>query len=149
MATAYTIKQVTQGAGPVIEQRISRHDRDIFIRKITLNFDAIATATGVALATNDTFQAFALQAGELVLQAGIAVKTAATSAATGSLGFTTDAATHFATTQALNDIDFPSDTRTSDTPPIYLNTADTLDLLVESASAAGGEVVIWALIARI
>ena len=145
MATAYTLQQISDSQGPATEIKISK---DLVLRKRVLNFDGIATQTAVALAADDTFQAFQIRAGELVLSAGIAVLTATTGAATGSLGFTTDAATHFATTQALNDTTFPSDTRTSDTPPIYISAVDTLDLLVETASGAGGEVAIWALIIR-
>lgn len=146
MATAWTNAQVVAGSGPEKEKKVSR---DVVIRYQTLNFDVIATQAGGALAASDTFQALNLKAGETVINAGVNVETATTAAATGDLGFTSADVDHFVDGIALND-DGPIPAGAEGAGrPVSIVSADTLDLLINSQSAAGGRAKVWALIARL
>lgn len=140
MATNWTIAQVVSGGG--VEKEIRIH-KDLVIRHITFAFNSIGS-----VAASDTYQCLNLRAGEVVLMAGIVVQTATTAAATGDLGFVGGTADHFCDGMPLNATTLPTPTKGEGDGPVWIATADTLDLTLNAQSPAGGRIKVWALIAR-
>ena len=120
----------------------------LHLRTIRLDFDAIATATGTAVAVNDTYQCFDLTAGDIVLSAGMRPVKVTTAACVGDLGFTSGDVDVLVDGCALNDLSLPAYTRGL-LHPIVSNANDTIDFKAISQSPAGGIVDVWVLIARI
>ena len=147
MATAWTRAQVVAAGG---YQKESKMSKDVVIRSQIMNFDSIASLASGSLAHSDTFQCLDVKAGETILMAGINVLTAASGAAVADLGFTGGTVDHFIDGLVMNDTSLPSNTTCLDAP-MYIASADTIDLLESGASAslAGCKAIVWALIARI
>lgn len=148
--SAYTVANLTtSGITPKNQDPTTKPGRGtLFIRSVRLDFDAIATATGVALAADDTFQCFHIAIGETILMAGMNILTATTGAMDANLGFTGSTTDHFVDGYITNAITVAPTVTTCLDSPIYFNAADTLDLLCTTASGAGGVITVWALIAR-
>ncbi|MHA2064411.1 MAG: hypothetical protein ACXABY_08530 [Candidatus Thorarchaeota archaeon] len=123
----------------------------LVLRTQIINFDLLATSTGVALSASDTFQALNVYAGEIVIAAGINNITATTAAASYNLGFTGGVTDFFLDGSAANDITLPAATDGYFDGPFYCVTADTIDVLEAGGAqtCAGGVIEVWALIARL
>jgi hypothetical protein len=122
----------------------------IHVLKRTIDFDALATATGTALTNADTYQIFDLQANTIVLAAGINVLVAATNAADCDLGFTGGLTTRFVEGQIMNAIGVSGTyTVTNGCYPIYIAAVDTLDLVTATQTLAGCTAEVWAVIIRL
>jgi len=123
----------------------------LIIRKVKINFDALATATGVALALSDTYQIMDINAGETVVMMGFNVETAATAAADMDIGFTSGD-----TDGLVDGIEANDATPTVVAAPFgllsgtYFATADTIDVLEKSGAQTLAACVctFWALITR-
>jgi len=151
MATAFTIANVLSSG-----VRVLNHDPTkkpgrgtLFFRSVRLDFDAIATSTGTAVAVNDTYQLFDVAVGDIILMAGINVITACTAAMTADIGFTGSIVDHFMDGFACNAVTMAPTVTTCLDSPVYISTADTLDLIALAQSPAGGVIEVWALIGRI
>lgn len=106
---------------------------------------ARTAAAATALAATDTLQVLNLPAGLVILQGGCEVMTAETTntTATIDIGFTGGspaAANVFGNDVALNATGF---TATGLAAPVTLTTADTLDLLLNTAVATNAVVRVW------
>lgn len=125
-----------------------------FVEK-TIDFAAAATAKGGVLAAADVIEAIDVPAGTMVLNAGLQVVTVATGESNDNTldlgitgvdadcfvdGFDLDAAA--AGAYAQNAAAFQ---------PLIVGTADTIDLLIATASTAptGGTVRVWAVLCDI
>jgi hypothetical protein len=152
MATAYTKAQIDAVKLPGHLDPVKKPGRGVLHLKVqTLDFDAIATSTGVALAADDTFDAIILEAGEVAITAGIRVDQVTTGACTMDLGDGTSL-DWFVDGQAANDLT-GTYTKTDGyaqgdlfAPPTATR---TIQLKTLTASGAGGIVTVWALVARI
>lgn len=158
MATAFTLQQISGTAHNESGQRWRDYTwngmaggADLIIRRVNINFDAIATATGTALAHSDTYQVMPINAGETVIMCGFDIKTVATGAADMDVGLTGGDTDGF-----IDGIEANDASPTVVAAPFGLlsgttfATADTLDVLEKSgaASLAGCVCTFWALIAR-
>ena len=153
MATAFTNAQLaTAGVKEINIDPTKKPGRSaLFVRTVTVNFDNLATSTGVSLAANDTYQVMNLQPNELVISAGIKVLKVATAAADLDLGFVTDGQTAFIEALIIDDADIvPTQTGTMIQNGVAIgSTSDTLDILTTTQTIAGAVIQVWALIARI
>jgi hypothetical protein len=120
----------------------------LFFRYVTIDFDKLATSAGVSLTNTDTYQIMNLAVGELVLQAGIEVKTVATDGAILDLGFTGGSTLHFGDGQTVNDTDAGQTATAGPLGSAFVTTADTLDIVTGTQSLAGAVLKVWALIGR-
>jgi len=154
MATNFTLAQMsTAGNNPVNIDPTEKPGRGVlFFRYVIVNFDNLATSTGVSLAAADTYQVMKFNKNETVLKAGIKVLKVATAAADLDLGFTTLAPTAFAEAIIIDDAHaVPTQTATQlcNAAQISSSASDTLDILTTTQSTAGAIIQVWALIARI
>ena len=151
MATAFTLANLTSSG--ITHKNIDPTKKPgrghLHLRSVRLDFDAIATATGSALAANDTFQLFDLAVGDIVMIVGINVLTATTGAATVDVGFTGSTVDHFIDGYTVNATTMAPTVTTCLDSPVYITTADTLDLITLGQSGAGGVIEVWALIGRL
>jgi hypothetical protein len=120
----------------------------LFIRAITIDFDKLATSSGVALTNADTYQIMNLAVGEMVIGAGARVLTAATDAADLDMGFTGASTKNFLEGLVVNDTDIGPTITAGMLSSAYCQTADTLDLVTATQSLAAAVIEFWALIAR-
>lgn len=153
MATAFTISQIhgTSGMQWADHDPTKKPGRGTLqLRKVVLDFDAIASATGVALAHSDTYQAMHVSAGETIIAAGVNILTAATAAATIDVGFTGGDVDMLVDGVAANDATLPTATR-GILVPVYIPSADTIDVLESSGAQtlAGCVAEVWILVAKI
>jgi hypothetical protein len=150
MATAYTMAQVASGRGitKIYDPTRKPGRGTLHVRQVHMDFDNIATATGVALATNDTFQVMGVKKGELIIECGINILKVATGAAVFDLGFTSGDVDGLIDGVAASDVDFTAKAARGVLMPIYMYADDTLDILSLTASAAGCKADVWALIFR-
>jgi len=117
---------------------------DISKFEVTLDFAAIAAArsaaSATALAAADTLQIISLPAGSIVLAAGVNVTTAETTntTATFDLGFT--GGSPYAANVYANDVDLAN--------PSVVVTADTIDLLINTAVPANCVMNVFAIVAN-
>jgi hypothetical protein len=120
----------------------------LFLRTVHIDFDAFATNHGITLGNADVYQVFHLSPGEIVIQAGIAVHTAATAAADINLGLGA-LADGIIDGMIMDDAHImPTVTAINDWHP-YVAAADTLDLTTATQTCAAAVVTVWALIGRI
>jgi hypothetical protein len=158
MATVFTRAQVA-GGGPAQAGMVSRDHvwtsqngtGDLILREVRINWDALATLTGVTLAANDVVPLFDVAAGETLFMAGCQVITATTGACDYDVGLTGE----------TNVAGFIDGVEANDAPPtvvaapfglhsgITFSAADTIDVKCLTASGAGGEARFWALILRV
>jgi hypothetical protein len=152
MATAFTVAQMdllpkennrslVKGAG----------GRDVmFIRERVVDFDSLATLSGVALAHSDTYPVLSLNAGELILNAGVDILTAATAAADIDFGFTGGDVDGLVDGVEANDADFTVKAARGALLPLYMAAADTADALeISGAQTLAGCVArFWVLVAK-
>lgn len=154
MATAFTNAQVVAGSGQPQHHKIDTNGRNIMtIKSQIVNFDGIATASGVALALSDTYQALNIEAGETVITAGVQILKVATGAADIDLGFTGGNEDEFVDGINADSVSSASNSGSllDTVHNIYFAAADTIDILEASAGAslAGCVVKVWALVVRI
>lgn len=127
---------------------------DISKFEVTLDFAAIVAARSaagaVALAAADTLQVISLPAGSIVLSAGVNVTTAETTntTATFDLGFT--GGTPYAANAYANDVaSNATGLKAADLAnPSVVVTADTIDLLINTAAPTNCVVKVFAIVAN-
>jgi len=156
MATAYTSAQIS-GTGPnqagMMAETHKWTDKvggaEMLLRKVKIDFDHLATQTGVALAANDTFQVMHVNAGETVVFCGFHIDKVATGAADIDFGLTGGDVDGF-----IDGIEANDASPTVVAAPFgllsgtYFSSGDTLDAKALSASLAGCICTFWALIFR-
>jgi len=111
---------------------------------------ARAAAGATALAATDTLQVIALPAYSVVLAAGLNVVSAETTNTTATFDFgytggTPAAANVYADDAASNAVAMDSDNLAN---PTVIKTADTIDLLLNTAAPANAVVKAWAIVAN-
>lgn len=127
---------------------------DISKFEVTLDFAAIiaarSAAGAVALAAADTLQVISLPAGSIVLSAGVNVTTAeaTNTTATFDLGFT--GGTPYAANAYANDVvSNATGLKAADLAnPSVVVTADTIDLLINTAAPTNCVVKVFAIVAN-
>lgn len=133
-------------AFPAVNQPISKI-------KVTLDFAKIVAARSAAgataLAATDTLQVINLPAYSVVLAAGLNVVTAETTNTTATFDFgytggTPAAANVYCDDFASNAVAMDSDNLAN---PTVIKTADTIDLLLNTAVPANAVVTAWAVVA--
>ena len=158
MATAFTAKQIhgggapgTYGAPVDVHKWTGVHGGQLLLMKTRIDFNALATATGTALAHSDTYQIFEVRAGDTVVFMGFDIETVATGAADMDIGLTGVDTDGF-----IDGIEANDASPTVVAAPFGLLSgtrfaaADTIDVLEKSgtASLAGCVCKFWALIWR-
>lgn len=125
----------------------------VFKYEVELNFATIVAARSAAgataLAAGDTLQVINLPAGCVVLAAGLNVTTAETTNTTATFDFgytggTPAAANVYCDDCASNAVAMDSDNLAN---PTVIKTADTIDLLLNTAVPANAVVKAWAIVA--
>jgi hypothetical protein len=111
---------------------------------------ARAAAGATALAATDTLQVIALPAYSVVLAAGLNVVSAETTNTTATFDFgytggTPAAANVYADDAASNAVAMDSDNLAN---PTVIKTADTIDILLNTAAPANAVVKAWAIVAN-
>jgi len=111
---------------------------------------ARAAAGATALAATDTLQVIALPAYTVVLAAGLNVVSAETTNTTATFDFgytggTPAAANVYADDAASNAVAMDSDNLAN---PTVIKTADTIDILLNTAAPANAVVKAWAIVAN-
>jgi hypothetical protein len=152
MATAFSVAQMNVLAK---ENNIScikaQGSRDaLFIRSRVVNFDSLATLSGVALAHSDTYPVLTVNAGELIVNAGCDILTAATGAADIDLGFTGGDVDGLVDGIEANDATFTVKAARGVLLPLYIDANDTVDVLESAGSATLAACVarVWVMIAK-
>lgn len=150
MATNFTNAQVVTACGQPQNHKIDAMGRNTMsVYTQLLDFDAIATSTGTAVAVDDTYQALNLAVGDIVLACGVKRITATTAAGTtADVGFTGVTADYFVDGLDMKTLTAPTCVNCMD-GQVNLSAADTIDLKILGDSSAGGKCVVWALIIRI
>lgn len=119
--------------------------------EVTLDFATIvaarAAASATALAAADTLQVIQIPAGALMFAGGLVVKEAETTNTTatfdlGCTGGSPIAANAFANDIASNAL---STNSTGLAAPVLFSTADTIDLLLNTAAPTNAVIKVWAL----
>lgn len=150
MAVNYTIAQVPGGTKTLKNLDYTKKPgKGILVLRVrNMNFDALATSSGVALAHTDTYKCIPVNPGETVIAAGINNLVVATAASTMDLDFA--AGDHFLDGQAANDVSLPTVTDGYTGGPMHITSRDTIDVKEASGAQtlAGATVQVWALIAR-
>jgi hypothetical protein len=151
MATTFTEKQMglsgsrikntpaTKGTGSV---------SPLYIRSRVIDFDALATGTGVALATGDVYPIFAVRVGDIIVNSGICVLTAATGASDLVWGFTGGDTTALVEAFIANDNGEVPTTTAIQLNTIRVITADTLDIVATTQTLAAAVLQFWVMLAR-
>lgn len=152
MATAFTVAQMDNLAK---ENNISciksQGSRDVmFIRSRVVNFDSLATLTGVALAHSDTYPVLSANAGELIINAGVDILTAATAASDIDFGFTGGDVDGLVDGVEANSASFTVKAARGALLPLYMHADDTCDALEISGAQTLAACVarFWLLIAK-
>jgi hypothetical protein len=152
MATAFTVAQMDTLAKETNRSVIkSQGSRDmLFIRSRVVDFDALATLTGQALAHSDTYPVLSLNAGELIINAGVDILTAATGAGDIDFGFTAGDVDGLVDGVEANDKSFTVKAARGVLLPLYIDAADTADCLEAAGSASLALCVarFWLMIAK-
>jgi hypothetical protein len=157
MATAFTRKQISGGGVGEYGAKTRDHrwrnvtGNDLILREIRIDFDALATATGTALALSDTYQIMDVMAGDIVVFMGFDIESAATNAADIDIGLTAGDTDGFVDGIEANDT---SPTVVAAPFGLLSGTrfaaADTIDALEKSGAQtlAGCKARFWAFIIR-
>ena len=152
MATAFTVAQMDLLPKENNRSMIkSQGSRDLlWIRERTVDFDDLATLTGVALAHSDTYPVLSLNAGELILNAGVDILTAATAASDIDFGFTAGDVDGLVDGVEANDAGFTVKAARGALLPLYMAAADTADALEISGAQTLAACVarFWVMIAK-
>ena len=152
MATAFTVAQMDLLPKEKNRSMIkSQGSRDLlWIRERTVDFDSLATLTGVALAHSDTYPVLSLNAGELILNAGVDILTAATAASDIDFGFTAGDVDGLVDGVEANDAGFTVKAARGALLPLYMAAADTADALEISGAQTLAACVarFWVMIAK-
>ena len=152
MATAFTVAQMDLLPKEKNRSMIkSQGSRDLlWIRERTVDFDDLATLTGVALAHSDTYPVLSLNAGELILNAGVDILTAATAASDIDFGFTAGDVDGLVDGVEANDAGFTVKAARGELLPLYMAAADTADALEISGAQTLAACVarFWVMIAK-
>ena len=152
MATAFTVAQMDllpkEKNTSVIKSQGSRDA--LWIRSRVVNFDTLATLSGVALAHSDTYPVLSANAGELILNSGVDILTVATGAADIDFGFTAGTVDALIDGVEANDTTMTARNATGTLLPLYMYAADTCDGLESSGGAtlAGCIARFWILVAK-
>jgi len=152
MATVFTVAQMDKLAK---ENNIScikaQGSRDaLFIRSRVVNFDSLATLTGVSLAASDSGPVLTANAGELIVNAGVDIQKVATAASDIDFGFTGADVDGLVDGVEANDLTFTVKAARGVLLPLYMPSADTCDFLEASGaqSLAGCIARFWILVAK-
>jgi hypothetical protein len=151
--SAYTKAQLDAVKLPGFLDPVRKPGRGVIhLKTQTVDFDALATSSGVALGTTDTFETIVIEPGEVVIAAGIRNDVASTAGAAMDLGDGTTA-NYFVDGQLINDVS-GAYSKTGgylmgDLGVPSSDSARTLKLTGSVASPAAGIVTVWALVARI
>ena len=152
MATAFTVAQMDLLPKEKNRSMIkSQGSRDLlWIRERTVDFDSLATLTGVALAHSDTYPVLSLNAGELILNAGVDILTAATAASDIDFGFTGGDVDGLVDGVEADDAGFTVKAARGALLPLYMAAADTADALEISGAQTLAACVarFWVMIAK-
>jgi hypothetical protein len=124
---------------------------DLLFMETRIDFDALATATGTALALSDTYQIFEVRAGDIVVFSGFDIESVATAAADIDIGLTAVDTDGF-----IDGIEANDASPTVVAAPFGLLSgtrfaaADTIDALEKSGAQtlAGAVVRFWVIIIR-
>ena len=152
MATTFTVAQMaympTSMDVPTVRGMGGK--KVVFLRSKIVDFDNLATLTSQALAHSDIYPVLQVKAGELILNAGVDILTAATAAATLDMGFTTDGPAGLVSAKAANDTSFTAKTAVGVLLPLYITANDNVDLLEKSGAQTFAALVarVWLLIAK-
>jgi hypothetical protein len=152
MATAFTVAQMNTLAKETNRSVIkSQGSRDmLFIRSRVVDFDALATLTGQALAHSDTYPVLSLNDGELIINAGVDILTAATSASDIDFGFVSGDVDGLVDGVEANDKSFTVKAARGELLPLYIDANDTADITEISGSQTLAACVArcWVMIAK-
>jgi hypothetical protein len=139
MATAFTKAQVNAskaGREKNYDPTKKPGRSAIIVRQVRLDFDAIASTSGTALAASDTYQAIDVSAGETILNAWVNIITAATGAADIDLGFTGGDVDGLVDGVEANDTAMTVKAARGVLLPLYMTANDTVDVLEASGGAS-------------
>ena len=137
MATAFTKAQVNDskaGREKNYDPTKKPGRGQLIVRTVRMDFDAIATTSGVALAHSDTYQAMDVSKGETILNAWVTILTAATAAADIDLGFTAGDVDGLVDGVEANDVAMTVKAARGVLLPLYMTENDTIDVLEISAA---------------
>jgi hypothetical protein len=157
MAYAFTRAHISGGGPSQYSAPVSVHrwrsgtGGDLLFMQTRIDFDALATATGQALAHSDTYQIFDVRAGDVVVFMGFDIETVATGAADMDIGLTGGDTDGF-----IDGIEANDASPTVVAAPFGLlsgtrfASADTIDVLEKSGAQtlAGCVCRFWAIIIR-
>lgn len=152
MATSFTAAQMAAG-GMVVKEHSANSGTGgkdhILVRSCIVDFDGLATNTGVALATGDVYPLLPVNVGEVIPSAGIDVLKVATGASDLDFGFTGgDTKAIYEAFIANDNGEVSTVTAIMAKGPIYVITTDTLDVVTATQTLAGAVLRFWALILR-
>jgi len=152
MATAFTVAQMDNINKEQSFSLISGQggkDRMV-IRSRVVDFDSLATLSGVALAHSDTYPVLNVKAGELIINAGVDILTVATAASDIDFGFTGGDVDGLVDGVEANDVDFTAKAARGALLPLYVGTADTCDALESSGAQTLAACVarFWIMVAK-
>ena len=151
MATTFTETQMGLSGSKIKNTPATKGTGSVsplYLRSRVIDFDRLATATGVALATGDVYPIFAVKVGDIIINSGISVLTAATGASDLDWGFTGGDTTALKEAFIANDNgEVPTQTGIQ-LSTIRVITADTLDIVATAQTLAGAVLQFWMLLAR-
>jgi hypothetical protein len=149
MATTFTEAQMGKaGAIENIDPTKKPGRSQMFIMERTIDFDALATSTGQALATSDVYPIFPVKVGDIIVTSGICVLTAATGASDLDWGFTGGDTTVLCEAFIANDNGEAWTVTNTQLNPVRVITADTVDIVATTATLAGAVLKFWMLVLR-
>lgn len=126
-------------------------DKRLGFVEVELDFADIvaarAAASATALAAGDTLQVLQVPAGMLMLAGGLNVKTAETTNTTATFDLGCTGGSPIAANAFVNDVasNAVSTNSTGLAAPVLFSTADTIDLLLNTAVPANAVIKVWAL----
>lgn len=126
-------------------------DKRLGFVEVELDFADIvaarAAASATALAAGDTLQVLQVPAGMLMLAGGLNVKTAETTNTTATFDLGCTGGSPIAANAFVNDVasNAVSTNSTGLAAPVLFSTADTIDLLLNTAVPADAVIKVWAL----
>ena len=152
MATAFTVAQMDllpkENNISIIK---SQGSRDVmWFRSRVVNFNTLATLSGVALAHSDTYPVLSVNAGELIVNAGVDILTAATAASDIDFGFTGGDVDGLVDGVEANDAGFTVKAARGALLPLYIAANDTCDALEISGAQTLAACVarFWIMVAK-
>ena len=131
MATAFTKAQVNDskaGREKNYDPTKKPGRGQLIVRQVRMDFDAIATTSGQALAHSDTYQCIDVSAGELIISAWVTIITAATAASDIDLGFVGGDVDGLVDGVEANDVAMTVKAARGVLLPLYMTEVDTVDI---------------------